>query len=197
MSRLRRCALALAALAAAAAAAGCGPAPPEPGHTVERVDMERYQGKWWEIARLPNSFQKGCRCSTAEYRRAEGGGLEVINSCRRDGGREVAEGSARVVPGSGGARLEVSFFWPFAGDYWVIALDPDYRWAMVGHPERDHLWILSRRPTLPGPVVRRLVARARELGYPVERLIISDQSCFTGPTGPPPAGPSRDGAPAS
>jgi apolipoprotein D and lipocalin family protein len=185
-----------AGLAASGLAAGCGPAAPEPGHTVERVELKRYLGRWYEIARLPNDFQEGCRCTTAEYERHPEGGLRVINSCRREGGRDTAEGRARVVPGSGGARLEVTFFWPFSGDYWIIALDPDYRWAVVGHPEREYLWILSRRPTLPQSVAQRLRARARELDYPVERLVFTDQGCHTGPTAAAPASPAGGGAPA-
>lgn len=171
---------------------GCASAPPpEPGHAVPGpVDLDRYAGLWYEIAAFPQFFQKGCHCTTAEYRR-EGDRIRVINRCRKggpDGPADTARGWAEPVPGSGNTRLTVSFFWPFSAPYWIVGLDAEsYRYAMVGHPSRDYLWILSRTPALSPDVYRELVDRARENGYPVERLRRTDQSCF---------GPSFDGSPA-
>ncbi len=148
-------------------------------HSVAGVDLARYSGLWYEIASLPARFQEGCVCSTAEYR-VIGDYVEVTNSCRQEspqGKLRRVTGKARPVPGSNNSRLKVTFFWPFSGDYWIVGLDPDYRWAMVGHPQRKYLWILSRQPELDEKTFVALLERARVLGYPVERLRRSDQSC--------------------
>ena len=154
--------------------------PSDPNHQpVAMVDLERYKGRWYEIASFPASFQKGCTCTTAEYV-LEKDSVRVINKCRRGGpGGEWDEavGKARPVEGSNNARLKVSFFWPFKGDYWVIALDPDYQWAMVGHPKKEYLWILNRTPVMDKAILQDLIARARSMGYPMERLKMADQSC--------------------
>lgn len=128
-----------------------------PPVTVSEVDLSRYMGKWYEIAKLPNEFQDHCvRNTTAEYRLRDDGRVEVTNRCvTRDGAIDVASGIARRS-GDDNARLEVSFFdilgWrPVWGDYWVIGLDRGYDWAVVGHPEREYGWILSRAPRLPIP----------------------------------------------
>jgi apolipoprotein D and lipocalin family protein len=154
--------------------------PSDPNHQpVPMVDLERYKGKWFEIASLPAWFQKDCFCTTAEYV-LEDDYVRVINRCRRggpDGEWDEAVGKARPVEGSNNARLKVSFFWPFQGDYWVIALDPEYQWAMVGHPKKTYLWILSRTPRMDKALFQDLVARARSMGYPVDQLKMADQSC--------------------
>jgi apolipoprotein D and lipocalin family protein len=154
--------------------------PSDPNHQpVPMVDLERYKGKWYEIASLPAWFQKDCYCTTAEYI-LEKDYVQVINRCRKggpDGKLDEAIGKARPVEGSNNARLKVSFFWPFTGDYWVIALDPDYQWAVVGHPKKEYLWILSRTPTMDKALFQDLVAKARTMGYPVDRLKMADQSC--------------------
>lgn len=162
--------------------AGCGiNDQPAPGtdHSVPAVDLQRYLGLWYSVASLPAPFQDGCHCTTAEYI-ARDGYIEVINRCRKGspkGAVDQAHGKAWPMPGSNNSRLKVSFFWPFKGDYWVIDLDPDYRWAVVGHPERKYLWILSRTPRLPDGVYEQLVGKARSLGYAVDRLQRIDQSC--------------------
>lgn len=133
------------------------PAEVPPVRPVAAVDLERYLGKWYEIARYPNRFQKSCAASvTAEYSRKEDGRLRVLNACRRaDNSLNEADGVARVVGGSNNARLKVRFApaWlgvlPFVwGDYWVIGLQPEYRWAVVGTPDRKYLWVLSRTATM-------------------------------------------------
>jgi len=140
--------------------------------TVASVDLSRYAGKWHEIASKPMIFQKGCLGTTATYTANPDGTIKVENACRKDNG-EVAKavGRAKVVPGSGNAKLKVNFFGPFWGDYWVLALDEkDYRYAMVGNPERKYLWILSRTPTMDEGTYTRLVAIAKAQGYDLSDL---------------------------
>jgi apolipoprotein D and lipocalin family protein len=148
-------------------------------HTVSEVDLDRYMGKWYEIASFPNWFQRGCFCSAAEYTLRDGT-VEVKNSCRKgspEGVVDSARGRATIVPGSGGAKLKVHFQWPFKGDYWIIALDGDYGFAMIGHPTRKYLWILSRTPRMDDAVFAGLKETARSKGYDVSRLRMTDQSC--------------------
>lgn len=159
-----------AVLAATISAFGCRSTLPP--HTVARVDLERYLGLWYEIASFPAWFQEGCFCTQAEYRMREGY-VEVVNRCRRGSSRgewETARARAYPVPGSGDAQLKVQFFWPFRGDYWIIALDENYRWAVVGHPDKRYLWILSREPTMDEETYQRLSAEALDKGYDVQRL---------------------------
>ncbi|MBY0336276.1 MAG: lipocalin family protein [Acetobacteraceae bacterium] len=164
--------------------AGCASVPDNPPRTVERVDLERYAGTWYEVARFPVRFQDGpglrCEDVTATYALCPDGQVGVRNACRNglaEGRPErVANGTAHVVAGSPNTRLRVSFFWPFYGDYWVIGLDPDYRWAVVGAPRRDYLWILSRTPEMaPGDYVRA-VATATQEGFDTSRLQPTRQS---------------------
>jgi apolipoprotein D and lipocalin family protein len=155
--------------------AGCAPSGPglPPLHTVAQVDLPRYMGTWYEIASYPHRFQKGCVASRADYRLLADGKVEVVNQCREerlDGPLKSVTGTARVVDATTNARLEVSFFRPFWGDYWIIDLDPGYRWAMVGHPSRDYLWILSRTPTLDETVYQQLLAGLPAKGYDQARL---------------------------
>jgi apolipoprotein D and lipocalin family protein len=140
--------------------------------TVARVDLERYMGKWYEIASFPAWFQRDCFCTTAEYE-LSGDHVWVKNSCRKGssiGELDVATAKAFAVAGSNNARLKVQFFWPFKGDYWIIALDDNYRYAMVGHPGKEYLWILSRTPEMPEDVYRSMVETARGKGYDVTKL---------------------------
>lgn len=155
--------------------AGCAPRGPAlpPLETVAHVDLQRYAGTWYEIASYPNRFQKGCVATRADYRLLDDGRIEVLNQCRQetlDGPQRQARGIARVADPAGSARLEVSFFRPFWGDYWVIGLDPDYRWAVIGHPERKYLWILSRTPTLDEALYQRLLEELPAKGYDPQRL---------------------------
>jgi apolipoprotein D and lipocalin family protein len=141
--------------------------------TVPHVDLDRYLGAWYEIAAFPQSFQKGCAGSTALYTRREDGAIDVLNRCRQgslDGEERSARGRARVVDRTTNAKLEVSFFRPFWGDYWIIDLGTDYEFAVVGHPGRDYLWLLSRTPTMEQAVYDRILARLKAQGYEVERL---------------------------
>jgi apolipoprotein D and lipocalin family protein len=165
-------------LVALLALAACASQPRQPPvQTVAQVDIERYMGRWYEIARFPNSFQdgRGRRCigTTAGYALRPDGQVTVTNRCldAADGDKPViAEGSAYAVEGTGNAKLRVSFFWPFYGDYWVIGLDPAYRWAVVGAPDRDYLWILSRTPELPAAEYAEAVGIAAAQGFDASRL---------------------------
>ena len=144
-----------------------------PLRIVESVDLERYLGKWYEIASYPAWFQKGCTGSTAEYFLLRDGKIQVINRCREgrlDGKVKESKGKAEVVDTQTNAKLKVWFFWPFKGNYWIIDLDPDYRWAVVGEPSRKYLWILSRTPTMEESIYENILARLREAGYDPARL---------------------------
>jgi apolipoprotein D and lipocalin family protein len=150
-----------------------------PVQPVDSVDLDRYVGRWHEIARYPNRFQRQCTGDvTAMYERREDGRIRVVNRCRTaDDGTDEAEGVARVVEGSGNARLKVRFapswlgFLPFVwGDYWVIGLAEDYRWAVVGTPDRKYLWILARDAAMPEDDWNAALETARENGFDAGRL---------------------------
>lgn len=149
-------------------------AEPPPLRTVPHVDLARYAGTWYEIASYPQRFEKGCTGTTATYTIRADGTVEVVNRCARDsldGRVTVARGRARVVDRESNAKLKVSFFWPFWGDYWIIDLGPDYEYAVVGHPGRHYLWILGRGPTLAPDVYAGILARLRAQGYDTARLV--------------------------
>ncbi len=182
-------ALALATLAAIATRAQ---AATEPLPVVPHVDLSRYAGTWYEVARLPNYFQRKCASRvTADYALKADGQVTVVNQCiDGDGERIQSEGVARRVtasndtlaPTGDAGRLEVRFLpnwlsWvPFAwGDYAIIGLDAQYQSALVGTPNREYLWVLSRRPDLPQAQLDQWLAKARELGFPVERVTRTPQ----------------------
>ena len=140
---------------------------------VEHVDLDRYLGTWYEIASYPAWFQRGCTAVTAEYSFRDDGLIRVVNSCRKgslDGPLKRSTGRAKVVDEATNAKLKVSFFGPFWGDYWVIDLDPEYRWAVVGVPNRKYLWILSRTPRMDETLYREIVGRLPAVGYAPDRL---------------------------
>jgi len=143
-------------------------------NVVAEVDLERYTGKWYEIASFPQFFQRGCVASTATYALRDDGRLDVLNQCRDesfDGKLRQAEGVAWIVdPSESKAKLKVRFFWPFAGDYWIIELDSDYEYAVIGHPSREYLWILSRTPTMPADRYARVLEQIESHGYALDRL---------------------------
>jgi apolipoprotein D and lipocalin family protein len=154
-----------AILFSAALLAACTSTHP-PLSTVRAVELERYYGTWYEIARLPNRFQSMCVSDTRAMYRPDGENVSVVNRCRTADGRiEQAEGIARLVEGSQGAKLRVSFFRPFYGDYWILELDPDYRWVLVGEPGRNYAWILARETTLDEATLERLLVKAAALGF--------------------------------
>jgi apolipoprotein D and lipocalin family protein len=144
-----------------------------PLQVVEHVDLQRYAGTWYEIASFPQRFQRGCTDSTATYTLRPDGKLDVRNRCLKNGKESVATGRARVVDKSTNAKLEVSFFWPFWGDYWIIDLGRNYEYAVVGHPGRDYLWIIARQPHLDKAVYDRILARLSAQDYDLSRLNVT------------------------
>lgn len=176
---------ALAALAALGAftLAACQPpsgrgsdAPPL--QTVERVEIDRYLGRWFEIARYDHGFERGCTGVTADYARREDGLIDVTNTCYQgglDGEVETANGRARIAGETTNAQLEVSFFGPFWGDYWIIDLADDYSWAVVSEPEGRYLWILSRTPQMDEAVLEDRLDWLETQGFDTSMLIMVEQ----------------------
>jgi apolipoprotein D and lipocalin family protein len=161
---------------------GCGSSNYAPLDVVDKVDVNRYIGKWYEIALLPNSFEKGCNCTTAEYSIIDEETIRVINSCRKDsaeGEISKATGKAFVVEGSNNAKLRVQFFWPFRGDYWILELDKEkYEYAVVGAPDRKYLWILSRTPKMDEKIYTMLIDRCKSKGFDVNKIVKTNQNCI-------------------
>jgi apolipoprotein D and lipocalin family protein len=152
-------------------AAASGKIPPL--QTVQHVDLDRYLGKWYEIATFPQWFEKNCVASSAIYSLRQDGKVNVLNQCRDkklDGKLKQAKGKAKVVDRETNAKLKVSFFWPFSGDYWIIDLGTNYEYAVVGHPNRNYLWILSRTPHMDQAVYDGILDRLRQQHYDVTRL---------------------------
>ncbi len=147
-----------------------------PVQSVASVDLARYVGTWHEIARFPMFFQRNCVGDvTANYSVMDNGKLKVLNRCRTKNGDFIeAEGSAKVVDNTNNAQLKVSFFWPFSADYWVIGLADDYRWAVVGNPKRDYLWLLARSKNLSADDFNAAKAIAQAQGFDVQKLIMSE-----------------------
>ena len=141
---------------------------PEPA---KAVDLNRYLGRWFELARYEQGFQKGCEGVTADYSLRPDGTINVVNRCRKPDGRmSEARGRAKIVDAATNAKLKVSFFGPFYGDYWVLDRADDYSWAIVGESSGRYLWILVRSPVLPERDVTSLYQRARALGYDTAML---------------------------
>lgn len=152
--------------------------------TIPALDLQRYLGTWYEIAKFPNRFQKKCVAgTTATYTLREDGRVGVVNRCRtRDGGAEVAEGVARQRGPATSPRLEVRFapailsFLPMVwGDYWVIDLDQDYQLSAVSEPKREYLWILARTPQVDASAYEALLARLRAQGLDTTKLVPTPQ----------------------
>jgi apolipoprotein D and lipocalin family protein len=143
---------------------------------VPHVELEKYLGRWYEIAHLPARFQEGCSDTTATYTLSKDGSISVLNECKRKGKVKQAKGKAKVVDKDSGAKLKVTFFWPFYGDYWIIKLGNDYDYAVVGTPNRKYLWILSRTPRMDDKLFTQLTEFARSKGFNVENLIRTSHS---------------------
>jgi len=149
--------------------------------TVPALDLNKYSGKWYEIARLPNSFEKGLVCCTAEYSFREDGKIKVVNS----GYKESEPGTFKSVTGKAWlpdinepGRLKVQFFWPFAAGYYVFHLDDaNYSYALVGNPSRKYLWILARDPQLDETLYQELVEVAKNNDFDTEKLLRVRQDC--------------------
>lgn len=161
------------------ALSACNPLEKQPvGNTsvpqpTKPVEIGRYLGKWYEQGRYEASFQKNCEGVTADYAAQPDGSVAVVNSCRRGalaGPLKTAEASARIVDGSNGAKLKVTFVWPLQGDYWVLDHANDYSWSIVGEPSGQYLWILTRAPKVSSRQYEALVSRASALGYDTRML---------------------------
>ena len=141
--------------------------------TVEQVDLDKYAGTWYEIASFPQRFQKGCHATTATYTKTDKDYIIVENKCRKDSinGKESSiRGKAFIDSDSGNAKLKVQFFWPFRGKYWIIDLADDYSYAVVGHPDRDYLWILCRTPQMDSQTYDAIVDRIKKKNFDVSQL---------------------------
>jgi apolipoprotein D and lipocalin family protein len=138
---------------------------------VPHVDLEKYLGKWYEIAHLPFRFEDDCTDITATYSLSKDGNISVLNECLRDGKLKQAKGKAKVVDKNTGARLKVTFFWPFSADYWIIDLGKDYDYAVVGTPNRKYLWILSRTSKMDDKLFSQLIESVKSKGFDVNSLI--------------------------
>lgn len=146
--------------------------------TVKKVDLNKYLGTWHDIAHLPFSYQADCYNTTATYALLPNGDISVENKCRLksfDGEEKKAVGKAWIVDKNSNAKLKVQFFWPFRGDYWILELDDEYKWSLVGSPNHYYLWILSREPSLEPAVYDEIVKKAKLKGYDVSRLIKTPQ----------------------
>ena len=178
---MKKTLIALAAvLAATVALSACatlqrGPvgnaAVPQPS---KPVDLNRYAGLWYELARYENGFERDCEGVTARYGLMDDGKVSVVNTCRQgriDGPGKTSEGRAKVVEDSGNAKLKVSFFGPFyVGDYWVLDRADDYSWSIVGEPSGRYLWLLTRAPVPDAGTRETILRRVRALGYDVDLL---------------------------
>jgi apolipoprotein D and lipocalin family protein len=141
--------------------------------TADSIDLQKYTGKWYEIASYPMSFQKDCFCVTAEYTNTEKGYVKVYNSCRKgsvNGKIKSITGKAFPVAGTNNAKLKVQFFWPFKADYWVIDIAEDYSWAVVSGPSRKYLWILNRTPDMQKETWQYITDRLVENGFELTKL---------------------------
>lgn len=168
--------IAAAAILISVFLSSCASRPPL--ETVPSVDLKRYVGAWYEIAKFPNWFQRGCVSNTrAEYSLNADGSMKIVNTCStKTGESKTALGRATVVPESNNTKLSVNFGGPIGGAYWIIGLDEsNYSWALVGHPSRKFLWILSRRPILDPATYRQIVELAAKRGYNVSKLELTPQ----------------------
>lgn len=152
----------------------------EPLEVVPTVNLEKYSGTWYEIARFPNFFEKGLDCVSATYTLRDDGRIDVLNQGRKiDDPSEIksAKGIAWIPDTAESAKLKVRFFWPFSGNYWILELDQDYQHVLIGEPSRKYLWILCRQRTMDDPVYNRLKEKAKQLGFDTEKLERVNQVC--------------------
>jgi len=154
--------------------AGCSGAP-DGVEPVKGFELDRYLGKWYEVARLDHSFERGLSRVTADYSLRDDGGVQVVNRGynRKEGEWSEAIGRAYFVTSEDIGHLKVSFFGPFYGAYVIFELDPDYRYSFVAGPDRNYLWLLSRTSQVSDEVMKRFIQRAKALGFDTEQLIFS------------------------
>jgi apolipoprotein D and lipocalin family protein len=144
--------------------------PKAPLATVESVNINKYLGTWYEIARYEHFFEKGCSDISATYSLKENGEINVLNQCTKNAKLSEAKGRAHAIDASN-AKLKVSFFWPFYGNYWILMLGEAYEYAVIGEPTREYFWILSRSKTLDNETKELILSKLPSLGYEQEKLI--------------------------
>jgi apolipoprotein D and lipocalin family protein len=147
---------------------------------VAEVDLNRYKGHWYEIARLPNFFERKLKCTSATYNLREDGKITVVNQgnyISEPQKSTSAKGVAWIPDKNSPAKLKVQFFWPFSGDYWIMYLDKDYRYVLVGDPALKYLWILSREKKMDEATYTMLLKKATDNGYDVKTIIRVEQDC--------------------
>jgi apolipoprotein D and lipocalin family protein len=147
---------------------------------VGSLDLQQYAGLWYDVASFPQRFQKDCHCTTAEYTLMPKGYVKVVNKCRKGGFNKRISGitgKAFAVKGSNNTKLKVQFFWPFRGDYWVVKLDTDYKWAVVSSPGKEYLWLLSRKPVIDESLYDTIINSLKNEGYDTARLKRTPQPC--------------------
>ena len=147
---------------------------------VNSVNLEKYAGTWYEIARLPNSFERGLKCVTATYTIQDNGKIEVLNKghlINNPDKVEKAKGTAWIPDPDTPGKLKVRFFWPFAGDYWILDLDEQYQYALVGSPDLKYLWILSRQKRISESLYNQLLAKAEKMGFKTKNIVKVPQDC--------------------
>ena len=141
--------------------------------TVDYVDLKRYLGKWYEIAKYPVIFEKNLVAITATYSLRKDGKIKVLNAGKKgtlDGKEKTAVGKAWVVDKKTNAKLKVQFFWPFSGAYWIIELGENYEYAVVGHPKRKYLWILSRTPKMDEELYKMILKKIESHNYDLSKI---------------------------
>jgi apolipoprotein D and lipocalin family protein len=140
-------------------------------NVVPHVELEKYLGKWFEVAHLPFKFEDGCTQITATYGLTKNGEVTVLNQCVKNGKPKQSKGKAKVVDKATGAKLKVTFFWPFYGDYWIVKLGENYEYSVVGTPNRRYLWILSRTIQMDDKLYLEILEFAKAEGFPTEKII--------------------------
>lgn len=149
-----------------------------PPSTVSHVDLDKYMGRWYEISSFPNSFQRGCECTTATYA-LQGKKVSVLNQCYKGDNLKLSQAKGRAWSvNAGNSQLKVQFFWPFRGNYWILYLTSGYKQVLVGSPNRKYLWILSRTPKISIEKYKYLVNIAKKKGFDITKLVNTRQSCW-------------------
>ncbi|QQS67060.1 MAG: lipocalin family protein [Chlorobiota bacterium] len=146
--------------------------------TVPYVDLNKFIGKWYEIASYPQSFQKGCHCTTAEYTLSKDDYIIVENRCNKDsinGELSYIKGKAFIEENSGNSKLKVQFFWPFRGKYWIIELAEDYSYVVVSNPNKKYLWILSRTPKMDEQIYQGILDKLKLKQFDLSILKMTPQ----------------------
>lgn len=143
-----------------------------PLETVEEVSLEKYAGKWYDIAHFPSTFLNGCKNITAEYKLSGKNYLEVYNRCEKIRNEKVKSisGKAYPVKGSNNSKLKVEFFWPFRANYWILDIRGDYEYASIGGPSRDYAWILARSPNPDKEIVQDMIDELERKGFDVSKF---------------------------